>query len=101
MEKELAIPSVHLNGTSQEVLLEQYKSALVAITNAQEFLNQAAPHARDYYVQSRKGNPFYNAYYKARDQHLARLNALNIIYKELEVIAIAVQDGGYKKEPPQ
>lgn len=93
---DLAIPSIHLNGTSQDALLEQYSNAMAAVQNAIEVLNQSAPHPRDYYPQKPT-----DAFFKARSQHLARLAGLESIHRELQDIALAVSDGGYKQEPKQ
>lgn len=43
-------PTVHLNGTSGEALLEQITDASNAISTAIDGLANASPNARDYYV---------------------------------------------------
>lgn len=82
----LAIPTVHLNGTSANELLSQLKDAYSAVRQATEKLQRAAPHGRDYYVQNDR------AYTLAREQHDQRLKALTDIASDLESIAIGVQD---------
>jgi hypothetical protein len=84
MITKLAVPTIHLNGTSKEVLLEDYCNAIHALHEAGSALAKAYPNARDYYPQ---GNGAINA---AMDQHDDRMNRLRGIIKELEVIAEAV-----------
>jgi hypothetical protein len=47
----LAIPTIHLNGTSQESLISGYLDAITALHHAGSVLARAAPNMRDYYVQ--------------------------------------------------
>jgi hypothetical protein len=44
-------PSIHLNGTSAESLLEDYGKAAEALRLAIEAMYVASPNARDYYPQ--------------------------------------------------
>lgn len=83
----LAIPTVHLNGTSATELLNQLRDAFTAVRQATEKLSKAAPHGRDYYVQNND-----RAYALAREQHEQRVKALVDIANDLEAIAIGVQD---------
>jgi len=78
--KELSKPSVHLNGTSREELVEQNMNALHAVNTAAEILRKATPNARDYYVQSP------TAFSVAVDQHRERLVSLATIATELTTI---------------
>ena len=82
----LAIPTVHLNGTSAADLLSQLKEAFTAVRQATEKVNQSAPHARDYYVQNDR------AYALAREQHVQRIKAMEAVAADLERIAIGIQD---------
>ena len=63
----LTLPTVHLNGTSRDGLLEGYIAAMDAIRLAMKALQSAAPHPRDYYVQSNMSA------HLARDEHFTRL----------------------------
>lgn len=83
----LAIPTVHLNGTSAADLLNQLKEAFTAVRQATEKVQQSAPHMRDYYVQADD-----RAYALAHEQHVQRLKALEAVASDLEAIAIGVQD---------
>ena len=78
------IPRVHLNGTSQEELLNQLKEADRALRVAEEVLGKAMPNARDYYVISS------SAATVARDQHVDRLRKIDGIRQEIQAIAIGV-----------
>ncbi len=43
-------PTVHLNGTSEDQLLEGYSNAMTALLDAITALEACSPNARDYYV---------------------------------------------------
>lgn len=45
----MRIPTVHMNGTSPEDLLEQLVRAHQAVAGALEALDAASPNGRDYY----------------------------------------------------
>jgi hypothetical protein len=79
-------PTIHLNGTSQDALLEQVTAAATAVFRACVALNQASPHGRDYYPQGE------NAFTQARAEHADRMARLTDVYRELEVIAQAIAD---------
>ena len=78
---DLAIPTIHLNGTSKESLVESLCEAIHAIHEAGRALAQTCPNGRDYYPQ---GN---TAIQWALDQHEARMNKLREVATELEQIA--------------
>jgi hypothetical protein len=73
-------PTVHLNGTSKQELLDQACEAAQAIALAVNALENAAPNARDYYPQSG------DAITLARSEHLARIKALVGVQTELETM---------------
>lgn len=81
----LVIPTVHLNGTGKEGLVNQLMEAAFAVRNASEALAKARPHGRDYYVQA---DP--DALRKATDQHEDRMHKLRQVYDELEHIAVKI-----------
>jgi hypothetical protein len=84
----LTLPTVHLNGTSRQALLDGYTHALAAIQAAQQALQQAAPNGRDYYPQ---GNHTIN---RATEEHVDRLRRLESIQRELNALALHVSDSG-------
>ena len=47
----VAVPFVHLNGTSRESLLSQLEDAYTAVNSAMDALRQSAPNGRDAYPQ--------------------------------------------------
>ena len=73
----LAVPTVHLNGTSAEELMNQLRSAALAVQNAMNVLALAAPHGRDYYPQNS------NAINDAMEQHRSRMRRLSEVHTEL------------------
>ena len=81
MTEPLAVPTVHLNGTSRDALLEQLLEAAHAIHEAGRKLAAAYPNARDYYVQPGA------AIAVAMRQHETRMNKLREVAGELETIA--------------
>lgn len=83
---KLRIPTVHLNGTSKNQLLEQLCSAIDAVHAAGRALANAAPNGRDYYTQSG------DAIREATQQHEERMTKLRSVADDLEQIALAVSD---------
>lgn len=84
----LAIPTVHLNGTSKEALLDQVYEAVEALHAAGRKLAAAAPNARDYYVQPNEAQPFT----RAQTEHYARMTKLKEVIAELEQIGEGIVD---------
>lgn len=78
----MMLPTVHLNGTSREALLEQTRTAYGAVQDALEAVAQAAANARDYYVQGP------DAYNTARREHDERLDRLRSVMTELMYIFV-------------
>lgn len=76
----LAVPTVHLNGTHGQDLVEQQKKVWHAAKALQDALCEAAPHGRDYYVQP---GP---ALQIARGQNDDRIAAVQKILGETEAI---------------
>lgn len=85
-ETPLAIPALHLNGTSKGELIRQLSDAAHAVTKAHAALRDGAPHGRDYYVQP------LGTFEIAEAQHIERLRKLEAVHQELEAIAVAVSD---------
>ncbi len=79
-------PTVHLNGTTGEVLLDQYMTAAKAVQKAIDAVCDAGPNARDYYVQGS------DAGLAAQREHEARVAALKAVRDELAAIAEGIQD---------
>ena len=66
----LAIPTIHMNGTSKKALLTDYCDAIDALHEAGRKLAATCPNGRDYYTQ---GNTALGA---ALNQHENRMNKL-------------------------
>lgn len=79
-------PTVHLNGTAGEVLLDQYTVAATAVQKAIDAVCDAGPNARDYYVQGP------DAGFAAQREHEARVAALKGMRDQLATIADGIQD---------
>ncbi len=82
----MLVPTIHGNGTTGEVLLDQYTAAANAVSAAISAVCDAGPNARDYYVQGP------DAGLAAQREHDARIKALKIVRDELAAIAEGIQD---------
>ena len=80
MTDKLAIPTIHLNGTSPVELRQQYQDAAMAVSAAIDVLAKSAPNGRDYYPQGD------DAFAGAQRQHRARMEKLQSVYAELEEV---------------
>jgi hypothetical protein len=74
-------PTIHLNGTSAEVLLDQLVAAGKSLQQTIECLCDAAPNARDYYPQGQ------SAFGEAQREHQAREQKLREVLVELQALA--------------
>ena len=81
----ITLPTVHLNGTSRDTLLEGYIAALDALRLAMAACRAAAPHARDYYMHP-------NSFALAAEEHAIRWTRLADTVSELTEIAQHVSD---------
>lgn len=82
----LTLPSIHMNGTSGQELLNQCLDVMRALEAAKKAIQNAVPNARDYYVQG----PM--AYHAARNEHIARLTAIQGITDQYNTIASHVAE---------
>jgi hypothetical protein len=73
----LAIPTIHLNGTSRGELVAQLEAAHTAIQAALRALEGVCPNGRDYYPQGQ------GATQEALRQHANRLHNLTAVAAEL------------------
>ena len=81
-------PTIHLNGTAAESLLDQYVAAGQAIRKALDTLAEAEPNARDYYVQPQ------GAFLTAQSEHRQRINCLRGVLSDMEILAEHCANGG-------
>lgn len=84
----MKVPTIHLNGTSRERLLEDLNEAYYALGQAMSVLRVVTPNGRDYYPQGPQ------AYDEALDEHLARLGKIEEVRKELETLMEAIDKAG-------
>ena len=71
-------PTVHLNGTSYEELLQLHQQAKNDLEKAIESLHAASPNARDYYVQPP------GAYTTANEEHASSCEQLYGVLADVE-----------------
>jgi len=81
----LAIPTIHMNGTPKDRLLEDICDAIDALHDAGRKMAAACPNGRDYYPQGAE------AIQIAVRQHEARMNKLRELIRELETIAQGIE----------
>ena len=84
-EHNVAVPLVHLNGTSGDELLQQLATAVDAMHDAIKAVVQASPNGRDYYLQP-------GAAQRVQDEHCARLRKLDEVRAELGDMLSHVQE---------
>jgi hypothetical protein len=83
-ERSPMVPTVHLNGTSREMLVDQLSDAAQAVHAAGRELALATPNGRDFYPQGPA------AIGRALAEHNDRMLRLQSVARELEEIAQAV-----------
>lgn len=81
MSIDIALPTIHLNGTSAQALFDANLDAIQAVEAAIDAVQRAAPNGRDYYVQGPDAFP------RAQREHQERQRLLNRIVLELTQIA--------------
>ena len=79
-------PTIHMNGTSRNSLLDEINDAMRALSVALEKLALMAPNARDYYPQGE------DAFGKARQEHANRLTSVRKVREELKTLAESILD---------
>jgi hypothetical protein len=87
VDKNLSVPTIHLNGSNGTTLFEQISAIREALATALDVMGQAAPHGRDYYVQKIAGD---DAYGKARREHDARVEKVLSVIEEYEHIQMKI-----------
>lgn len=79
------IPTLHLRGTSGEVLRHQHRTAVEALRRAVDAVCDAVPHARDYHMQGD------DAVRSAQRDHAVRIAFLRGVREELEAITSGIE----------
>ena len=80
MKTYLAMPTIHLNGSNRDTLMEGYIATLDTLRHALEALQAAAPNARDYVKAE-------GTFCMAQNQHFTRLARLRETLDEMNTIA--------------
>ncbi len=83
---KLTLPTIHLNGTSANVLYEDLANALGAMRAAIMAVEATAPNGRDYYPQGDR------ALAVAAYEHIDRIARLRSVVAELETLAEHIAD---------
>lgn len=86
MQSKLAIPTIHLNGTSKAALIEQLCEASNKLKAGLQALSDAAPNGRDYYVQPA------GSFELARAQAQIRYSMVLEVIRQIEAITLAVDE---------
>ena len=87
MKSEITMPTVHLNGTSEKMLMEGYRAAFEACSKALDALHEIEFHPRDYYPQGQE------AWEKAHSENCSRIARISSVKNELLTIAMHVMNG--------
>lgn len=78
----MTMPTINLNGTSQNVLVSKYGFARIALQNALDSMYEAAPHGRDYQTMHK------GAYAEAANEHAERTQTLRRLISEIETLEL-------------
>jgi hypothetical protein len=86
----MIFPTLHMNGTSKNQLLDDYCDIGHALNAAMEKMIQNGPNGRDYYPQGDQ------AFSVARQEHMDRIAKIHAVKAEIDQIAeyIADAEGG-------
>lgn len=79
----MQLPQININGTQRSDLLELYFEARLALKNAIDALNAAAPHGRDYQTYPTGDQVFY----AAQREHVERILKVRQVLAEIETLA--------------
>ena len=84
--KKIVHPTVHLNGTSREELIDQYSGIFTAIRATRQALQNSAPHSRDYPPHG------FSSYPEAREQYQRWTKMLTDLEEEVMNVAVEVAE---------
>jgi uncharacterized protein (UPF0216 family) len=86
VKANVTLPAIHMNGTSAKTLCDEIRKAHSQLTCARMALADMTVHSRDHYVKADK-----QSYEFARNEHLARLAALDKIADELTALYVGIE----------
>lgn len=84
----MMIPTIHLNGTSRDVLAAALEEAGSRLHDARDALAKTAPNGRDYYPQGARAGR--DAISWALDEHWARMHSLQAIIDQIAALHAGV-----------
>lgn len=82
----MIFPTIHLNGTSKQQLLDDYCDVSHALNAAMEKMIENGPNGRDYYPQGDQ------AFQQAVKEHHDRIEQIHRVRLEIETIAEHIAD---------
>jgi len=88
----LVTPTVNLNGTDRQSLVDAVRRIMDPLRTAQEAVSQAMPHNRDYHMQEDQ-----HAGFKAREAFRERWLLLGRMIGEFEAYAVAIDRQGRER----
>lgn len=88
----MTFPTIHMNGTSANSLLDDIQSAIEACGAARDALRRMSPNGRDYYIQGP------HAIEAAMDEHQNRIAKVIHVIDELGEIAENIWDQKQQRE---
>jgi hypothetical protein len=83
--RPLILPQINLNGTSRNQLVEQQCDVMTALRALYKAMGEAAPNGRDYQFRPAE-------FTTARDAWDERMTAVELMRREIEAHAIAIQE---------
>jgi hypothetical protein len=86
----MILPTIHMNGTSKNDLLEGWLKMSHALNAAITAMVEEGPNGRDYYTQGD------GVFYKAQDEQRERIKKIAAVKEEIDTIVehIADAEGG-------
>jgi hypothetical protein len=84
--RAMIFPTIHLNGTSKQQLLDDYCDVSHALNAAMEKMIENGPNGRDYYPQGDQ------AFQQAVKEHHDRIEQIHRVRLEIETIAEHIAD---------
>jgi hypothetical protein len=82
----MIFPTIHLNGTSKQQLLDDYCDVSHALNAAIEKMIENGPNARDYYIDSP------HAFRQAIKEHHDRIEKIHAVKAEIDQITEHIAD---------
>ena len=90
MEKTLIVPTLNINGSTRDNLVDYHTRAMRKINEAYAALADMAPHGRDYQTAPP------GTHEKAQEQYKVWREQLRVIHNDIESIAIEISNQGYR-----